>query len=55
VQSVISKLDSLLAFLRRHAAELDAMPRRFVWLVTRNVYIAPGSRERRRINARGLD
>lgn len=54
VQSVIDKLDSLLEFLQRHAPHFNEMPQFFVWLATRGVYIAPNSKERRLLNARGL-
>ena len=54
VQDVIDKLDSLLAFVQEHAPELSRMRSQFVWLATGSVYIPPGSRERRRLNARGV-
>ena len=54
VQAILDKLDSLINFLREHAAEMSRFPRIYVWLATRGVGIAPASRERRRLNARGI-
>jgi len=54
VQAILDKLDSLIKFLGEHAAEMSKFPRRYVWLATKGVGIAPASRERRRLNARGI-
>ncbi len=54
VQLVLDKLQSLITLLLNHAPELNALPKRFVWLATGAVYIAPDSRERRRLNSRGV-
>lgn len=54
VQSVLNKLDALLKFLKKEAPDLNSLPGRYVWLATGRVHIAPDSRERRRLNSRGL-
>ena len=54
VQIILDKLDSLITFLRDHGGYLHRFPSRYVWLATGGVAIAPASRERRRLNARGI-
>jgi hypothetical protein len=53
VDLILDKLQSLHDFLEHHAPELRRLPR-YVWLATKGVGIAPHSRERRRLNARGV-
>jgi hypothetical protein len=54
VRPVLNKLDWLIAFLRNHASHLNAMPKRFIWLATKGVYLPPNSRERKMLSNRGL-
>ena len=51
---ILDKLQSLLEFLTEHAPGMRRLPPRYVWLATKGVGIAPDSRERRRLNARGV-
>src|SRR5438105_1356045 len=54
VDVILNKLQSLKAFLHNYAMELEGLPARFVWLATAGVRIAPQSREKRRLNGKGV-
>ena len=54
IQMILDKLDSLLHFLAAYAPEFRCLKTRYVWLATRGVGIGADSRERRRLNARGI-
>ncbi len=54
IQIIIDKLESLRRFLAEYAAQLRRFPTRYVWLATRGVGISAASRERRRLNDRGI-
>ena len=54
IRIIFDKLDSLRRFLAEHARQLQGFEARYVWLATRSVAIRPGSRERRRLDGRGI-
>jgi hypothetical protein len=54
VAIMLDKLQSLLTFLHNHGKALQTLPARYIWLATKGVGISPASRERRRLNARGI-
>jgi hypothetical protein len=54
VEKMIEKFQSLAAFLKEYTPDFLRLSRRYVWLATRRVGIAPASRERRRLNALGI-